>query len=82
MLLKFIKFLNTEQAGASKIHLRLCAVYGEDNVMVVHNVYKWVEMFNGERTSTHNDARNGRLLSTVSDEAVNIARTLLSEDQC
>ncbi len=28
-------------------------MYKEDNVMAIHNVYTWIEMFNCGRTSTH-----------------------------
>ncbi len=40
-----IKFPNKEKVGAREIHWRLCAVNGEDGVMLRCNVYRWVEMF-------------------------------------
>ncbi len=75
-----IKFLNKEQVGARKIHWRLCAMYREDNVMVVPNEYSLVDMFNDGTMSTYNDASDGRLSNTVNDETVSIVRALLDAD--
>ncbi len=76
-----IKYLNKEQVDAREIHWRLCAMYREDNAMVVHNMYRWVELLNDRRMSTHNDVRDGRPSNNVNDETVNVARTLLDEDR-
>ncbi len=75
-----IKFLNKGQVGACEIHRRLCSMYGEDNVMAVYDVYRWVEICNGRGTGMHDDGHHSRPSNTVSDETVNIVRPLLDED--
>ena len=76
-----IKFLSKEGIGGAEIHSRLCAVYGKNNVMQLRNVYRWVQMFTAGRTSTHDNARDGRPSTAVNDETVNIVRALLAEDR-
>ncbi len=60
-----IKFLNKEQIDACKIPQRLWVMHGEDVVVVVNDVHRWVEMFNGGRTKMHDDARDGKPSNTV-----------------
>ncbi len=75
-----IKLLNKGTVGAREIHRSLCAMYREDNIMVVPNVYDWIDMFNDGIMSTHNDASDGRLSNTINDKTVNIVRILLDAD--
>ncbi len=49
--------------------------------MAIHNVYRWVKMFNIGRVSMCNDDQDGRPLNSVNDETVNIVRTLLYKNQ-
>ncbi len=59
-----IQFLNEEGTESCKIHRRLCAVYGQGNVMAERNVYQWVEQFNKGWTTTHDENWSGRLSTT------------------
>ncbi len=64
-----------------EIHWRLCAVYGQGNVMAERNVYGWVEQFNKGLTTTHDEDWSGQPCTTVNKEKANIGCAILNEDR-
>lgn len=76
-----IKFLNAEKVSGAEIHRRLCAVYGEGNVMTKKYVYEWIKLFNAGRTNTHDEPRSGRPSTAVNDESVACVRFRIHSDR-
>ncbi len=75
-----IKFLIAENKSGTKIHWRLCAVYGEEHKMNVQNVQWWQKMFKDGRTSTYDKEQEGRPWLEI-DEMRPCMRILL-DDNC
>ncbi len=75
-----VKVLNKEQVGACEIYRKLCAMYDQNNIMAICNVYRWVDMINDGRMSTYDDAQDSRPSNTVDDKIVNVVCTLLEEN--
>ncbi len=74
-----IQFLNKKGIEPRKIHWRLCAVYGQGNVMAECNEYQWVEKFNKGQTTTHDKDQSGQPSTAVNKEMVNIVHAILKE---
>lgn len=52
-----ITFLTSEGIKGKQIHNLMWKVYGVNNIMEVHCVYKWIRKFKDEgRTSTHDES--------------------------
>ncbi len=75
-----IRFLTLENVSGAEIYRRLCAVYGNANVMKCRSVYEWVARFKEGCTNTHDEPREGRPRASINDETINIVRSLLADD--
>ncbi len=71
-----IKFLNAKNVPAAEIYGRICAVYGKQNIMSLHHVYKWVQLFKEGRSEVHDDERTSRPSDALTDDAITAVHAL------